>query len=75
MENEWNIWHELALAFYVEKNGGFRERDIYSHPHYIKQGCAWNDEHKVVDVVSKYMDDDGHQDSFSVDLVTGRICG
>lgn len=79
-------WHDMEQTFCLGlrekdvvlitlKNGGFRELDILDHAHHLKVGHTWNDEHMVVDVVSEFEDDDGHHDSFSVDLVTGRICG
>lgn len=65
----------IVLDKVVKRNGGFRELDIYEHPHHVKRGDTWNAEHKVLNVISDFVDDDGHSDSFSVDLVTGRICG
>ena len=59
----------------VDEKGGFRERDIYYHPHLLARTDTWNDEHKVVHVISDYTDSDGHSDSFAVDIATGRICG
>ena len=59
----------------VDEKGGFRERDIFYHPHLLARADTWNGEHKVVHVISDYTDNDGHHDSFSVDIATGRICG
>lgn len=74
MEVYWNAFCEIAIARIVKDKGGFREKDIYSRAHDCII-CVWSEEHKVVDVISKSEDYDGHRDSFSVDLVTGRICG
>ena len=68
------VFHLLGIDWIVNKNGGFREKNVYENPHHFEIG-TWNDEHKVVYVISNYADDDGHRDSFSVDLVTMRICG
>ena len=69
------VFHLLGIDWIVSKNGGFREKNVlYDSPHHFERG-RWDDEHKVVYVVSDYIDDDGHRDSFAVDLVTMRICG
>ena len=72
---DWFFPWRYVVAGIVDKKGGFREQDIYYHPHRVKKGCAWNDEHKVIDIISDYEDYDGHHESFSVDVVTMRICG
>ncbi|MBR0320301.1 MAG: hypothetical protein IIX10_04525 [Clostridia bacterium] len=59
----------------VEKNGGYREKDIFSRLHHIERTETWNDEHKVVTITGSGAYSDGHLDSFSVDLVTMNICG
>lgn len=59
----------------VEKEGGFREKTIFCKPHTIHQGETWNESHMVLNVVALIPDEDGHKDSFSVDLVTKKICG
>ncbi len=56
------------------KDIGYREREIYNADHVLRRG-TWNHEHKVIHVISKQGDYDGYHASFSVDLVTGRICG
>lgn len=59
----------------VEKTGGYREKDIFSRSHHIERAETWNDEHKVVTITACNADSSGRRDSFSVDLVTMRICG
>ena len=64
------------IAKIVKEKGGFREKDIlFNHSNHYHFTETWNDEHKVVNIISNFEDDDGHCDSFSVDIVTGRICG
>lgn len=59
----------------VEEKGGFREKDIlFDNSNHFVLG-TWNDEHKVVNIISNLEDGDGHCDGFAVDIVTGRICG
>lgn len=65
----------IVLDSIVKRKGGFRERDIYEHQHHVERGETWNKEHKVLKVISDFVDDDGHRDSFDVDIVTERICG
>lgn len=65
----------IVLDSIVKRKGGFRERDICEHPHHVERGDTWSAEHKVLNVISDFVDDDGHRDSFEVDIVTGRICG
>ena len=69
-----SVMTELVTKI-VEEKGGFREKDIlFDNSNHFVLG-TWNDEHKVVNIISNFEDDDGHCDGFSVDLVTGRICG
>ena len=66
-------------AFLVKEitvnNGSFREKEIFNNPHYLIQGHTWNNDHRVVSVISTETDKDGHSNSYDVDIVTGRICG
>ena len=55
--------------------GSYRETNIFRNPHELIQGHTWNNEHKVVSVVSTNRDADGHADSYDVDIVTKTICG
>lgn len=55
--------------------GSYRETNIFRNPHELIQGHTWNNEHKVVSVVSTNRDADGHADSYDVDIVTKAICG
>ena len=59
----------------VIKYGGNREKYVMGKPHAFVTTGTWNDEHKVVQVIEQQADEFGHQESFSVDLVTGKICG
>lgn len=55
--------------------GGFREKEILRNPHHMEQSETWNDEHKVVNIIADAEDASGHADAYSVDVVTGKICG
>lgn len=54
--------------------GGFREKSIFPRS-FARPTETWNNEHKVVEVLSLYPDADGHWNSYEVDLVTRIICG
>lgn len=59
----------------TDKIGSFREKEIFRNPHYLIQGHTWNNEHKVVSVISTDCEPDGHADNYDVDIVTHTICG
>ena len=58
----------------VKKSGGYREKDIMKNPYIIRKTETWNNYHKVLNIVEKNTCDN-HNNGFSVDLVTRRICG
>lgn len=58
----------------VKKCGGFREKDIMKNPYIIRKTETWNNDHKVLNIIEKKTCD-SHNNSFSVDLVTMKICG
>lgn len=58
----------------VKKCGGYREKDIIKNPYIIKKSETWNNDHKVLNIIEK-LEFDYHNNSFSVDLVTMKICG
>lgn len=64
-----------AVKKIVKKHGGTRENDVLNGEFILKSTETWNDEHKVIDVLRMQPDDDGYRPGFSVDLVTGSICG
>lgn len=66
---------EFIVRRTTHRKGGFREKEIFSRPHTIVQSETWNDEHKVVHIISDIEDTSGHKDSYSVDIVTESICG
>lgn len=55
--------------------GSVRETTIFRNPHYLTKGHTWNNEHRVVSIISTDRDKDGHADSYDVDIVTRTICG
>lgn len=58
----------------VKKCGGYREKDIMKNPYIIRKTETWNDDHKVINIIEKNSRDD-HNNGFSIDLVTMKICG
>ena len=67
--------YESTVKAIVRKHGGFREKNILSNPHSIKKSETWNNEHKVLNVLSNKLDIDGYRAGFQIDLVTNSICG
>nr|DAU47642.1 MAG TPA: hypothetical protein [Caudoviricetes sp.] len=58
----------------VKNSGGFREKDIMKNPYIIKKTETWNNGHKVLNIIEKSTRDN-HNNGFSVDIVTMKICG
>ena len=58
----------------VKKSGGYREKGIMENPHIIRKTETWNNDHKVINIIEK-LERNYHNNSFSVDLVTMKICG
>ena len=58
----------------VKNSGGFREKDIMKNPYIIKKTETWNNDHKVLNIIEKSTRDN-HNNGFSIDLVTMKICG
>lgn len=58
----------------VKKHGGFREKDIMKKPYIIIKTETWNKDHKVLNIIEKNTRDN-HNNGFSFDLVTMKICG
>ena len=67
--------YESIVKAIVRKDGGFREKEILSHPHLIEKSETWNDQHKVLNVLEAEPQTDGYRNGFAVDLVTMSICG
>lgn len=58
----------------VKKCGGYREKDIMKNPYIIRKTETRNNEHKVLNIIEKNTCD-YHNNGFSVDLATMKICG
>lgn len=65
----------IRIRHFVGSLGGERERSIIHKAPLFLSTETWNDEHRVVTVISDKSDSDGHRDSFGFDIVTNRICG
>lgn len=66
-------YHQMKII--VQRQGGFREKDILRNPHVIERDETWNDQHKVLNVLAVETQEDGYRNGFAVDLVTMSICG
>lgn len=76
-ENEKNEGLEMydnMIKNIVKKCGGYREKDIMKNPYIIRKTETWNNDHKVLNIIEKFTRD-YHNNGFSVDLVTMKICG
>lgn len=76
-ENEKNEelgMYDNMIKSIVKKCGGYREKDIMKNPYIIRKTETWNNDHKVINIIEKFTRD-YHNNSFSVDLVTKKICG
>ena len=63
------------IASIVKRLGGVREKIVMeSNPVFLKSE-TWNDDHRVVKVISSNGDTYGYRKSFDFDIVTNRICG
>lgn len=70
--NELKIYDNIIKNI-VKKSGGFREKYIIEKQYIIIKTETWNNDHKVLNIIEKNAFD--HKNSFSVDLVTRKICG
>ena len=66
---------EKQIKEIVNRCGGYREKEIYNNGCFFDKSETWNNEHKVINVLSILPDEDGYRAGFAVDLVTGDICG
>lgn len=67
--------YDNVIKSIVKKSGGYREKDIMKNSYIIKKTETWNNGHKVLSITEKVASYDGHNNGFSVDLVTMKICG
>ena len=70
MKDVWDICEKV-----IERQAGHREKEILRNGVFAAKSETWNDEHKVVNILSLQADEDGHRDGFQVDIMTRRICG
>lgn len=70
MGDVWDVCKEVIV-----RQAGYREKEILRNGVFVARSETWNDEHKVVKILSLQADEDGHRDGFQVDIVTRRICG
>lgn len=66
--------YDNMIKSIVKNSGGFREKDIMKNPYIIKKTETWNNDHKVLNIIEKSTRDN-HNNGFSVDIVTMKICG
>lgn len=73
-EESMNEYKNIISAI-VRREGGFREREIWTSLIQWSRGETWNEAHKVVNILATEPDEDGHFPGFAVDLVTKSTCG
>ncbi|WP_295748782.1 hypothetical protein [uncultured Holdemanella sp.] len=73
-KNKESEMYDNMVKNIVKKYGGFREKDIMKNPYIIRKTETWNNGHKVLNIIEENTCD-YHNNSFSVDLVTKKICG
>jgi hypothetical protein len=66
---------EKKIDRIVKTYGGVREKEIWEEDPVSVRSETWNREHMVLNILSPMLDESGHHNSFSVDLITGTICG
>lgn len=74
MENKEFKMYDNIIKNIVKKCGGYRENDIIKNPYIIIKAETWNNDHKVLNIIEKNTRDN-HNNGFSIDLVTMKICG
>lgn len=74
MENNMISMYGELINRIVNKNGGWREKDILSRPYDVEKE-TWNKEHKVLNIIAVETEQDGYRSGFQIDLVTKSICG
>lgn len=67
--------HAATVRGIIRRQGGYRERDIITHPHTVERGETWNEAHKVVEILATTPDSDGYRPGCAVDIVTRAIVG
>jgi hypothetical protein len=67
--------HAATVRGIIRRKGGYRERDILSHPHTVERGETWNESHKIVEILATEADPDGYRPGCAVDIVTRAIVG
>jgi hypothetical protein len=66
---------ETIIKNIVNRVGGYREKEVYNNGCFFDKSETWNNDHKVINVLSVSPDADGYRAGFAVDIVTGDICG
>ena len=67
--------YEREVNAIIKKWGSIREHLIMKENPTFEKGETWNNEHKVINVLSSLVQNDGYKNGFQVDLVTFSICG
>ena len=67
--------YESIMKSIVKQQGGNREKEIFKQPYTLEQGETWNEQHKVINIISIEAEEDGYRNGFQVDIVRQNICG
>lgn len=66
---------EYICKSVIATKASTREREFIRNGAFMAKGSTWNDEHKVVEILSTKADPDGYFPGFQIDIVTRSICG
>lgn len=66
---------EYACKRVIAIHGSAREKEFIRKGSFMAKGSTWNDDHKVVNILSTKADPDGYFPGFQIDIVTESICG
>lgn len=65
--------YERIVKQVIVKDGGNCEKEIIKNGAFMVKCETWNNEHKIIEVLSIMPESDGYRDGFQVDCVTGNI--
>lgn len=66
---------EYACKRVIAIHGSAREKEFIKNGAFMAKGSTWNDDHKVIDILSTKADLDGYFPGFQIDIATESICG
>lgn len=67
--------YEAACKSIIRDKGLYREKSIIQSGAIMVKGKTWNDNHKVINIISSKADNDGYFPGFQIDIAIQTICG